>query len=149
LAGRAIQELQIQGRRNKVDVQRGVTEIVAQWGHSYLGNNAGVSGLSLVDDPDDSKWFNILDTNLSGMYLITKEVLKHMPFHHGGRIINIWSVLGKFGVPSYTAYCTTKHGINETAAGVPIKRFLEADKIAELVCYLTLDQANGNHRSSD
>jgi NAD(P)-dependent dehydrogenase (short-subunit alcohol dehydrogenase family) len=117
--------------------------------HSYLGNNAGVSGLSLVDDPDDSKWFNILDTNLSGMYLITKEVLKHMPFHHGGRIINIWSVLGKFGVPSYTAYCTTKHGINETAAGVPIKRFLEADKIAELVCYLTLDQANGNHRSSD
>src|SRR4029077_13721693 len=133
--------------------------------HSYLGNNAGVSGLSLVDDPDDSKWFNILDTNLSGMYLITKEVLKHMPFHHGGRIINIWSVLGKFGVPSYTAYCTTKHGmigftralalkvvgrgitvnticpgwvdtematqgINETAAGVPIKRFLEADKIA-------------------
>jgi ketoreductase len=152
--------------------------------HSYLGNNAGVSGLSLVDDPDDSKWFNILDTNLSGMYLITKEVLKHMPFHHGGRIINIWSVLGKFGVPSYTAYCTTKHGmigftralalkvvgrgitvnticpgwvdtematqgINETAAGVPIKRFLEADKIAELVCYLTLDQANGNHRPSD
>jgi hypothetical protein len=65
LAGRAIQELQIQGRRNKVDIQRGVTEIVAQWGHSYLGNNAGVSGLSLVDDPDDSKWFNILDTNLS------------------------------------------------------------------------------------
>ena len=40
-------------------------------------------------------------------------------------------------------------GINETAAGVPIKRFLEADKIAELVCYLTLDQANGNHRPSD
>src|SRR6266478_7358267 len=67
--------------------------------HSYLGNNAGVSGLSLVDDPDDSKWFNILDTNLSGMYLIMKEVLKHMPFHHGGRIINIWSVLGKFGGP--------------------------------------------------
>ena len=34
-----------------------------------------------------------------------------MPFHYGGWIINIWSVLGKFGVPSYTAYCTTKHGM--------------------------------------
>jgi hypothetical protein len=57
--------------------------------------------------------------------------------------------LVSLGVPDYTAYYTTKHDINETAAGVPIKRFLEADKIAELVCYLALDQANGNHRPSD
>jgi ketoreductase len=45
------------------------------------------------------------------MYLITKEVLKHMPDNAGGRIINISSVLGKFGVPGYTAYCTAKHGM--------------------------------------
>ena len=68
-------------------------------------------GTSRIDDPDDSKWFNIVDTNLNGMYLITKEVLKQMPDHHGGRVINISSVLGKFGVPGYTAYCTTKHGM--------------------------------------
>ena len=52
-----------------------------------------------------------VDTNLNGMYLITKAVLKHMPDHDGGRVINISSVLGKFGVPGYTAYCTTKHGM--------------------------------------
>jgi ketoreductase len=34
-----------------------------------------------------------------------------MPNHNGGRIINISSVLGKFGVPGYTAYCTAKHGM--------------------------------------
>jgi len=34
-----------------------------------------------------------------------------MPNHNGGRIINISSVLGRFGVPAYTAYCTAKHGI--------------------------------------
>ena len=33
------------------------------------------------------------------------------PDHAGGRVINISSVLGKFGVPGYTAYCTTKHGM--------------------------------------
>ena len=98
--------------RKKHDIQRAVDEIVSKWGAIHiLVNNAGISGLSVIDDPDDSKWFNIVDTNLNGMYLITKEVLKHMPDHNGGRVINISSVLGKFGVPGYTAYCTTKHGM--------------------------------------
>jgi ketoreductase len=98
--------------RKKHDIQRAVDEIVSKWGAIHiLVNNAGSSGLSMIDDPDDSKWFDILDTNLNGMYLITKVVLKHMPAHNGGRVINISSVLGKFGVPGYTAYCTTKHGM--------------------------------------
>ena len=98
--------------RKKHDIQRAVDEIVSKWGAIHiLVNNAGISGLSMIDDPDDSKCFNIVDTNLNGMYLITKEVLKHMPDHNGGRVINISSVLGKFGVPGYTAYCTTKHGM--------------------------------------
>ncbi len=162
-------------------------------GNSYSGNNAGISGLITTDDPDDTKWYDILDTNLNGMYLITKEVLQHMPEHQGGRVINVSSVLGKFGVPGYTAYCTTKHGmigftralalevvnrgitvnaicpgwvdtematqgIKETAAlqgitpeefkaqavaAVPIKRFLEADEVAGLVCYIASDLARG------
>jgi len=98
--------------RNKKDVQRAVSEVVAEWGEIHiLVNNAGISGLITTDDPDDTKWYDILDTNLNGMYLITKEVLQHMPEHQGGRVINISSVLGKFGVPGYTAYCTTKHGM--------------------------------------
>ena len=180
--------------RNKKDVQRAVSEVVAEWGEIHiLVNNAGISGLITTDDPDDTKWYDILDTNLSGMYLITKEVLQHMPEHQGGRVINISSVLGKFGVPGYTAYCTTKHGmigftralalevvnrgitvnaicpgwvdtematqgIKETAAlqgitpeefkaqavaAVPIKRFLEADEVAGLVCYIASDLARG------
>src|SRR5712692_6262216 len=96
----------------KNDIQRGIAQVVAQWGAiQILVNNAGISGLSPIDDPEDSKWYNIVDTNLNGMYLVTKEVLKHMQNHSGGRIINISSVLGKFGVPGYSAYCTTKHGM--------------------------------------
>ena len=180
--------------RNKKDVQRAVSEVVAEWGEIHiLVNNAGISGLITTDDPDDTKWYDILDTNLNGMYLITKEVLQHMPEHQGGRVINISSVLGKFGVPGYTAYCTTKHGmigftralalevvnrgitvnaicpgwvdtematqgIKQTAAlqgitpeefkaqavaAVPIKRFLEADEVAGLVCYIASDLARG------
>jgi ketoreductase len=180
--------------RNKQNVERAVADVASRWGGIHiLVNNAGISGLSLIGDPDDTKWYDIVDTNLHGMYLVTKEVLKHMPDQVDGRVINISSVLGKFGVPGYTAYCTTKHGmigftralalevvgrgitvnaicpgwvdtematlgINETAAlqgitpeqfkaqavaNVPIKRFLEADEVAELVCYIASDAARG------
>ena len=180
--------------RRKDDVRRAVAEVVSKFGAVHiLVNTAGISGLSLMSDEDDSKWHDIIDTNLNGMYLITKEVLRQIPDHSGGRIINISSVLGKFGVPGYTAYCTTKHGmigfsralalevvqrgitvnticpgwvdtematlgINETAAlqgisadefkaqavaAVPIRRFLDADEIADLVTYIASDAARG------
>ena len=180
--------------RKKPDVERGVATIVSEWGAIHiLVNNAGISGLSLISDPLDSKWYDILDTNLNGMYLVTKTVLKHMPDHSAGRVINISSVLGKFGVPGYTAYCTAKHGmigftralalevvsrgitvnticpgwvdtemaslgIHETAAlqgitpeefktqavaAIPIKRFLDADEVAEFACYIASDAAKG------
>jgi ketoreductase len=98
--------------RNKADVERGVDAIGSTWGPvQILVNNAGISGLSMINDPDDGRWYDIIDTNLNGMYLVTKAVLKAMPDHAGGRVINISSVLGKFGVPGYAAYCTTKHGM--------------------------------------
>ena len=98
--------------RNKADVERGVDAVVSRFGPVHiLVNNAGISGLSMMNDPHDGKWYDIVDTNLHGMYLVTKSVLKQMPDNSGGRVINISSVLGKFGVPGYTAYCTTKHGM--------------------------------------
>ena len=178
----------------KPDVTRAVGEIVSRWGAIHiLVNNAGISGLSMIDDPGDSKWYDIINTNLHGLYLVTKSVLTHMPNHRGGRVINISSVLGKFGVPGYTAYCTTKHGmigfsralalevvdrgitvnticpgwvetemaalgIADTAAlqgitpeefraqaiaDVPIRRFIEAQEVAELVAYIASDAAKG------
>jgi ketoreductase len=180
--------------RRKSDIQRAVAQLVSTWGAVHiLVNNAGISGLSLISDEDDGKWLDIIDTNLNGMYYITKEILRHIPNNSQGRVINISSVLGKFGVPGYTAYCTTKHGmigftralalevvgrgitvntvcpgwvdtemaehgIKETAAlqgispeefkaqavaAVPIRRFLDPDEVAELVCYLASDAARG------
>ncbi|HEX7229109.1 MAG TPA: SDR family NAD(P)-dependent oxidoreductase, partial [Candidatus Binatia bacterium] len=97
--------------RKRSDVEAGIAAIVSEWGPLHiLVNNAGVSGLSLITDPDDTKWFDIVDTNLNGLYLVTKAALRHM-VDGAGRVINISSVLGKFGVPGYAAYCTTKHGM--------------------------------------
>ena len=73
-----------------------------------LVNNAGVSGMTPMGGDDDDLWQTIVDTNLTGVYLLTREVLGIMG---GGRIINMSSVLGKFGVPGYAAYCASKHGL--------------------------------------
>lgn len=78
-------------------------------GIDCLVNNAGVGGPNALSQPGEDRWREVLAVNLDGVFFCTREALKHM--RDGGRIINMSSVLGKFGVPGYTAYCTSKHGI--------------------------------------
>ena len=76
---------------------------------NVLVNNAGVGGGEVVQGSDVARWKKTLDTNLFGMYLVTRQILPLMADH--GRVVNLSSVLGRFGVPGYTAYCATKHGV--------------------------------------
>ena len=104
---------------NKTDVRAMVRDVVARWGQIHiLVNNAGINARIPIDSDDDARWLEVLNVNVVGAYHVTREVLRHMPYHAqpddrvpGGRIINISSVLGRFGAPAYTAYCTAKHGI--------------------------------------
>jgi len=96
----------------KADARTLVRDIVARWGQIHiLVNNAGINARLPVDSDEDARWLQVLAVNVVGTYQVTREVLHYMPNHNGGRIINISSVLGRFGVPAYTAYCTAKHGI--------------------------------------
>jgi len=74
-----------------------------------LVNNAGVGGGEPVEGSDIERWRRTIDVNLVGMYLVTRECLPLI--RSGGRIVNLASVLGRFGVPGYTAYCASKHGV--------------------------------------
>jgi len=74
-----------------------------------LVNNAGVGGGEIVQGSDVGRWKRTIDTNLTGMYLVTRQILPLMAAQ--GRIVNLSSVLGRFGVPGYTAYCASKHGV--------------------------------------
>ena len=74
-----------------------------------LVNNAGIGGGEPVQQSDEAAWRRIIETNVLGTYLVTRAVLPVM--REGGRIINLSSVLGRFGVPGYTAYCTSKHAV--------------------------------------
>lgn len=96
----------------QADVRTLVRGIVSRWGQIHiLVNNAGINARIPIDAEDEARWIQILTVNVVGAYYVTREVLRYMPNHDGGRVINISSVLGRFGVPAYTAYCTAKHGI--------------------------------------
>jgi NAD(P)-dependent dehydrogenase (short-subunit alcohol dehydrogenase family) len=96
---------------DKAQVEDAIKRLADKWGKLHVVvNNAGISGHTPMDGESDDRWHEILNTNLTGSYLVTKAALDLM--HSGwGRIINISSVLGRFGVPGYAAYCTSKHGI--------------------------------------
>jgi NAD(P)-dependent dehydrogenase (short-subunit alcohol dehydrogenase family) len=72
-------------------------------------NNAGVGGGQPIDKTDTASWRRILDTNVLGTFLVTRQAVSMLS--DGGRVINMSSVLGRFGVPGYTAYCASKHAV--------------------------------------
>ena len=74
-----------------------------------LVNNAGVGGANACSEDAPDRWHDIVRTNVDGVFYCTREALRVMP--DGGRVINISSVLGKFGVPGHTAYCSSKHAV--------------------------------------
>ena len=74
-----------------------------------LVNNAGVGGGKPIHETDTASWRKILDTNVWGTFLVTRQAVSLLT--DGGRVVNISSVLGRFGVPGYTAYCASKHAV--------------------------------------
>ncbi len=71
--------------------------------------NAGIGGPNGCAVPGPDRWDEIVRTNLDGVYFTTLAALPHL--QDGGRVVAISSVLGRFGVPGYTAYCASKHGV--------------------------------------
>ena len=78
-------------------------------GLDVLVNNAGVGGGTPIHQTDASSWRRILDTNVTGMFFVTRQAVPLL--RDGGRIVNMSSVLGRFGVAGYTAYCASKHAV--------------------------------------
>jgi NAD(P)-dependent dehydrogenase (short-subunit alcohol dehydrogenase family) len=73
--------------------------------------NAGQGGVTPVDGgPDSDEAFDrLLATDLTGPWNTVRAFLPKMG--RGGRIVLVSSVLGRFGVPGYGAYCAAKHGL--------------------------------------
>jgi len=70
---------------------------------------AGISGMTPVDQDSDAFFDQILAADLTGPWNTVRAFLPRLS--RGGRIVLVSSVLGRFGVPGYGAYCAAKHGL--------------------------------------
>jgi len=76
-----------------------------------LVNNAGITRDNLFMRMKDDEWQDILDTNLSSVFKVSKAAIRPMMKKRNGRIINIGSVVGTMGNAGQVNYATAKAGL--------------------------------------
>jgi NAD(P)-dependent dehydrogenase (short-subunit alcohol dehydrogenase family) len=79
---------------------------------SLLVNNAGVTIAKPVLEHTEADWDQVLDTNLKGAWLITREFAAHLVARgRTGRVVNIASILAERAIPQGPSYCAAKAGL--------------------------------------
>ncbi|WP_107037199.1 3-ketoacyl-ACP reductase [Brumimicrobium mesophilum] len=119
---------------NYEEVQKGIKEIIEQLGGvDILVNNAGIAAFGTFNEMEVSQWSQIIQTNLMGMYYVTKEVLPHLIDQNEGEIINVSSTAGLSGNASTSAYSASKFAV----IGMSESLMKEVRKNNIRVCTLT------------
>ncbi|MCO4773283.1 MAG: 3-oxoacyl-[acyl-carrier-protein] reductase [Deltaproteobacteria bacterium] len=82
-------------------------------GLNCLVNNAGITRDKLLMAMKEEEWQSVIQTNLSGVYNVTQQAIRHLLRNRetGARVINITSVSGRVGVPGQANYSAAKAGI--------------------------------------
>ena len=108
----------IEGKGTVLDVTHGesVVNVVRQVEENFgpisiLVNNAGITRDNLLLRMKDEEWDDILDTNLSSVFRVTKACLRGMTRARRGRVINVTSIVGATGNPGQTNYAASKAGL--------------------------------------
>jgi len=79
---------------------------------TVLINNAGITSDQLFLRMKDDEWDDVISTNLTGVFNLTKIFIKNMIKNKGGRIINISSISGLMGNPGQVNYSSSKAALN-------------------------------------
>ncbi len=79
---------------------------------NILINNAGITSDQIFLRMKDDEWDNVISTNLTGVFNLTKVFIKNMIKNRYGRIINISSISGLMGNPGQVNYSSSKSALN-------------------------------------
>jgi 3-oxoacyl-[acyl-carrier protein] reductase len=119
---------------NYEEVKIGIKSILDSFGEvDILVNNAGIAAFGSFNDMEVSQWSAIIQTNVMGMYYVTKEVLPYLIAKNQGDIINVSSTAGLSGNPNTSAYSASKFAV----IGMSESLMKEVRKNNIRVCTLT------------
>jgi len=89
-----------------------VKQIKDKWGSvDILVNNAGITRDKLAALMSEKDWDDVIDTNLKGVFNVTKPVIGLMIRQKHGAILNITSISGIIGMPGQLNYSSSKAGV--------------------------------------
>lgn len=98
--------------QDETSVQTMVQQTVEAFGGvDILVNNAGVNIRKAPQDYTLAEWQQVVNTNLTGVFLCSRAVYPHMVKAGGGKIINIGSMTSIFGSSVAPAYASSKGGV--------------------------------------
>jgi 3-oxoacyl-[acyl-carrier protein] reductase len=119
---------------NYEEVKAGIQSIIERFETvDILVNNAGTAAFGTFNDMKVEQWSQIIQTNVMGMYYVTKEVLPYLIAKNEGDIINISSTAGLNGNANTSAYSASKFAV----IGMSESLMKEVRKNNIRVCTLT------------
>ena len=119
---------------NYEEVKKGIQEIMNTFNTvDILVNNAGIAAFGSFLEMDVNQWQSIIQTNVMGMYYVTKEVLPYLIANNQGAIFNVSSTAGLAGNPNTSAYSASKFAV----IGMSESLMKEVRKNNIRVCTLT------------
>ena len=105
-------EIYICDVREESQISKLEQEVKQGFGNVHiLINNAGTAVRKNLVDFSMEEWRQVIDTNLTGVFLASRAFVPHMKANKWGRIINITSIMARVGSAGRAAYCATKSGV--------------------------------------
>ena len=90
-----------------------VNDVLKKFGQiDILVNNAGINMKKEITDVTDEDFQKVITTNLTAVFVMSREVIKHMQEKKSGCIINISSMAAQYGLPKVIAYSASKTAID-------------------------------------
>ena len=97
---------------DRKEVKEGIASLLQQFGTiDILVNNAGIAKFGSFLEMEETDWVAILNTNILGMYYVTRELLPLMVKQNEGDIFNVSSTAGLTGNASTSAYSASKFAV--------------------------------------
>lgn len=97
---------------SEADVRQLESDVVREFGRcDILINNAGINIRKNITDFTLAEWRSVLDTNLTGAFLMCRSFVPHMKGRGYGRIINMTSIMSHISMAQRSAYSASKAGL--------------------------------------